>query len=136
MVVVVGVYLFNCSGQTPLALGYIIPLFAMSHSVDWATIGKSSSRLIKLGDVKIMWGKTTVAMNGTGANSFGASTVTLPESFGNDGYSAVASPQDPGISNAVKCTVQLVTKTNFQITVGTAAGVSTASVPVRWIAIG
>lgn len=31
-------YLFNCSGQTPLALGYIISLFAMSHSVDWATL--------------------------------------------------------------------------------------------------
>lgn len=108
----------------------------MSHPVDWTTIGKSSSRIIKLGDVKIMWGKTTVVMNGTGANSFGASTVTLPESFGNDGYSAVASPQDPGISNAVKCTIQLVTKTNFQITVGTAAGVGAASVPVRWIAIG
>ena len=38
MVAVVGVYLFNCSGQTPLALGHIIPLFAMSHSVDWATL--------------------------------------------------------------------------------------------------
>lgn len=35
-------YLFNCSGQTPLALGYIIPLFAMSHSVDWATLPGSA----------------------------------------------------------------------------------------------
>ena len=107
-----------------------------SDKVDWATIGKSSSRCIKLGDVKIMWGKTTVVMNGTGANSFGASTVTLPESFGNNGYSAVASPQDPAVSNAIKCTIQNVNNDNFQITVGTAAAVNTANVPVRWIAIG
>lgn len=107
-----------------------------SDKVDWTTIGKSSSRLIKLGDVKIMWGKTTVAMNGTAANSFGASTVTLPESFGNNGYSAVASPQDPAVSNAIKCTIQNVNDANFQITVGTAAAVNTANVPVRWIAIG
>lgn len=107
-----------------------------SDKVDWTTIGKSSSRLIKLGDVKIMWGKTTVVMNGTGANSFGASTVTLPESFGNNSYSAVASPQDPAVSNAIKCTIQNVNNANFQITVGTAAAVNTANVPVRWIAIG
>lgn len=107
-----------------------------SDKVDWTTIGKSSSRCIKLGDVKIMWGKTTVVMNGTAANSFGASTVTLPESFGNNGYSAVASPQDPAVSNAIKCTIQNVNNANFQITVGTAAAVNTANVPVRWIAIG
>ena len=28
----------------------------MSHSVDWTTIGKSSSRYIKLGDIAIQWG--------------------------------------------------------------------------------
>lgn len=36
-------YLFNCSEQTPLALGYIISLFAMSHSVDWATMSHVSN---------------------------------------------------------------------------------------------
>lgn len=39
-------YLFNCSGQTPLALGYIIPLFAMSHSVDWSTLSGDQWPLI------------------------------------------------------------------------------------------
>ena len=28
----------------------------MSHSVDWTTIGKSSSRYIKIGDIAIQWG--------------------------------------------------------------------------------
>lgn len=96
----------------------------------------TSTKCMNLGGVKIMWGKTTVVMNGTSANSFGATTVSLPESFKDNSYSVVATPEDPTVSNAIKCTVQSVNASNFQITVGTAAAVNIRNVPVRWIAIG
>lgn len=108
-----------------------------SDKIDWTSFNDPSSNYLELGDVKIQWGTKTVTMNGTSAGSYGVSTVTLPTAFDSSStYAVVATPSDPSSTNALKATAQSLTTTTFQITVGTAAAAGTATVYVKWIAIG
>ena len=107
-----------------------------SDKIDWTTLSDPSSKYLALGDLLIQWGTTTVTMNGTSAGSFGARTITLPTAMSSTNYAVCVTAQDPGSTNALKVTAQGVATTSFQATVGTAATSGTATVTIRWIAIG
>ena len=107
-----------------------------SSDIDWTTLGAPANGYLKLGTVKIQWGVNTVTMNGTTAGSYGSKTVTLNTSMSGTDYAAVVTPQDPGVTNALKITAQGKQTGQFTVTAGTAATSGSATITFSWIVIG
>ena len=94
-----------------------------------------SGNSISLGQLVIQWGTSTVTMNGTAANSFGHTIVSLPIAMAS-GYIAVGAPSDPGTTNQAKFGINVNSPTQIDLIYGTGAATNTASITVKWMVIG
>ena len=105
-------------------------------NIDWSTMGNQST-YVTLGDVKIMFGTASITLNGTTANSFGSTSVTLPTSFTGTNYRVTISLSgDPGSSFGMKIGTTSRTTSSFTAFAATASITGTASWTANWIAIG
>ena len=107
--------------------GSLIDGSVTASKIDWSTIGIQST-YVTLGGVKIMFGTASITLNGTTANSFGSTSVTLPTSFTGTNYRVTISLSgDPGSSFGMKIGTNSRTTSSFTAFAATASTTGTAS---------